>query len=68
MMFTQTFETLKASPVATRVSEFKLANGLQVVVVPDHRAPVVTHYVWYRVGVGRRAARACPASPTSSST
>jgi zinc protease len=50
MMFTQTFETLKASPIATRVSEFKLANGLQVVVVPDNRAPVVTHFVWYRVG------------------
>ena len=49
-MFTQTIETLKASPVVNRVSEFKLANGLQVVVVPDHRAPVVTHYVWYRVG------------------
>ena len=50
LMFTQSFETLKASPIATRVSEFKLANGLQLVVVPDNRAPVVTHYVWYRVG------------------
>jgi zinc protease len=49
-MFTQSFETLHASPAASRVSAFKLANGLQVVVVPDHRAPVVTHYVWYRVG------------------
>src|SRR4051794_38271278 len=49
-MFTQTIQTLQASPVVNRVSEFKLANGLQVVVVPDHRAPVVTHYVWYRVG------------------
>jgi zinc protease len=49
-MFTQTIQTLKASPAVSRVSEFKLANGLQVVVVPDHRAPVVTHYVWYRVG------------------
>src|SRR5882724_315809 len=49
-MFTQTIQTLKASPAVNRVSEFKLANGLQVVVVPDHRAPVVTHYVWYRVG------------------
>ena len=49
-MFTQTIETLKASPAVSRVSEFKLANGMQVVVVPDHRAPVVTHYVWYRVG------------------
>jgi zinc protease len=28
----------------------KLANGLEVVVVPDRRAPVVTHMVWYKVG------------------
>src|SRR5262245_32466436 len=33
-----------------RVSEFKLANGLTVVVIPDHRAPVVTQMVWYKVG------------------
>jgi zinc protease len=32
------------------VTNFKLANGLEVVVIPDHRAPVVTHMVWYRVG------------------
>jgi len=31
-MFTQSFESLKASPIATRVSEYKLANGLQVIV------------------------------------
>ncbi|MFK8253567.1 M16 family metallopeptidase [Ancylobacter terrae] len=35
---------------APAVSEFTLPNGLQVVVIPDHRAPVVTHMVWYRVG------------------
>ena len=35
---------------APRASEFKLANGMQVIVVEDHRAPVVTHMVWYRVG------------------
>ena len=29
---------------------FTLANGMQVVVVPNHRAPVVVHMVWYRVG------------------
>jgi zinc protease len=29
---------------------FTLANGLQVVVVENHRAPVVTHMVWYKVG------------------
>jgi len=49
-MFAQSLETLHASPAASRVSEFTLANGLQVIVVPDHRAPVVTHYIWYRVG------------------
>ncbi len=29
---------------------FTLGNGLQVVVLPNHRAPVVTHMVWYKVG------------------
>jgi len=29
---------------------FTLDNGMQVVVVPDHRAPVVVHMVWYKVG------------------
>jgi zinc protease len=32
------------------VASFTLSNGLEVVVVPDHRAPVVTHMVWYKVG------------------
>src|SRR5690606_24947183 len=27
-----------------------LSNGMQVVVIPNHRAPVVTHMVWYKVG------------------
>ena len=35
---------------ATRATEFELKNGMKVVVVEDHRAPVVTHMVWYRVG------------------
>ena len=34
----------------SRATEFTLSNGMQVVVIPDHRAPVVTHMVWYRVG------------------
>jgi zinc protease len=29
---------------------FTLDNGMEVVVIPDHRAPVITHMVWYRVG------------------
>jgi zinc protease len=33
-----------------QVAEFTLGNGMQVVVIPDRRAPVVTHMVWYRNG------------------
>lgn len=29
---------------------FTLKNGMQVIVVSNHRAPVVTHMVWYKVG------------------
>lgn len=36
-------------------SSFTLDNGMQVVVVPDHRAPVVTHMVWYKVGAADEA-------------
>ncbi len=35
---------------AQRVSEFTLKNGLQVLVIPDHRAPVVTQMIWYKAG------------------
>ncbi|MCC6305255.1 MAG: insulinase family protein [Rhodobacteraceae bacterium] len=35
-----------AEPVTT----FRLDNGLEGVVIEDHRAPVVVHMVWYRVG------------------
>jgi len=37
-------------PAGAQVTEAKLANGLQIVVIEDHRAPVVTHMVWYRNG------------------
>ncbi|MEJ0075502.1 MAG: pitrilysin family protein [Alphaproteobacteria bacterium] len=35
---------------APTVQQFTLDNGLLVVVVPDHRTPVVTHMLWYRIG------------------
>jgi len=35
---------------AGQVSSFTLDNGMQVVVIEDHRAPVVTQMVWYRAG------------------
>ncbi|WP_300547650.1 pitrilysin family protein [Roseovarius sp.] len=33
-----------------QVTTFSLDNGLEVVVIEDHRAPVVTQMVWYRAG------------------
>ena len=32
------------------IQEFKLDNGLKIVVQEDHRAPVVVSQVWYRAG------------------
>jgi zinc protease len=41
----------QSAPTAkSKVAHFTLANGLELVVIPDHRAPIVTHMVWYRVG------------------
>lgn len=33
-----------------KVTNFLLNNGMEVVVIPDHRAPIVTHMVWYKIG------------------
>lgn len=44
---------LAVAPASAQVfnpESFVLQNGMQVVVVPNHRVPVVTHMVWYRVG------------------
>jgi zinc protease len=43
------------APAHAKTSEWKpetfdLSNGMKVVVLPDHRAPVITHMLWYRVG------------------
>ena len=32
------------------ISEFRLKNGLQVLVVPNPKAPIVKHMVWYKSG------------------
>ncbi|WOR16004.1 pitrilysin family protein [Hyphomonas sp. FCG-A18] len=39
-----------AATEAWAPAQFTLENGMEVVVLPDHRAPVVTHMVWYKVG------------------
>jgi len=41
-----------ARPAAAEdaVTTFRLENGLDVVVIEDHRAPVVVQQIWYRAG------------------
>ncbi len=39
-----------ASAALANPYEYKLANGLRVIVKEDHRAPTAAHMVWYRAG------------------
>jgi zinc protease len=32
------------------IESFSLANGLEVIVIENHRVPAVSHMLWYRVG------------------
>ncbi|NNE53443.1 MAG: insulinase family protein [Sulfitobacter sp.] len=41
---------LAKDAVNEAVTTFTLENGMEVVVVEDHRAPAVQHMVWYRAG------------------
>jgi zinc protease len=43
-------QTGNAAADGPEVADFTLPNGLEVVVIPDHRTPVVTHMIWYKVG------------------
>jgi zinc protease len=43
-------QTSNAAAEGPEVTNFTLQNGLEVVVIPDHRTPVVTHMIWYKVG------------------
>lgn len=38
------------SSLAQEVTHFTLDNGMEVVVIEDHRAPVAVNMVWYRTG------------------
>jgi zinc protease len=42
--------TMAAPANSQKATQFALANGMQVVVIEDHRAPVVTHMVWFKIG------------------
>ena len=41
---------MPGAALADEVSSFTLDNGMQIVVIEDHRAPVVVQMVWYRIG------------------
>ncbi len=46
----------RAQTAGPDIANFTLANGLEVVVIPDHRTPVVTHMIWYKVGAADETA------------
>lgn len=43
-------KTSEISLAPPDVTQTKLENGLEIVVIPDRRAPVVTHMIWYKAG------------------
>lgn len=47
---------MKIEKMKNGISCFSLENGLDVVVIEDHRAPVITHMVWYKVGAADEVA------------
>ncbi|MEP5760800.1 MAG: pitrilysin family protein [Litoreibacter sp.] len=44
------FAAASSVQAASEVSTFTLENGMEAVVIEDHRAPVVVHMLWYRAG------------------
>lgn len=51
-LFAAVLAVSSAAPADDRQKAFQFAlqNGMQVLVVPDHRAPVITQMLWYHVG------------------
>ena len=50
VIFTATNALASENDSKPDITEFTLDNGLRLVVIPDRRAPVVTHMAWYKVG------------------
>src|SRR5699024_5742690 len=56
MLLALTLVTALAAPAASAPAaapetfQFALPNGMQVLVIPDHRAPVVTQMLFFKVG------------------
>lgn len=50
LCFISSVSSLQVFATAVDVHEFKMVNGMKVLVKEDHRAPVVVSQVWYKVG------------------
>ena len=50
MLFILLAQGVAEAQVAARVKESALENGLKILLLEEHKAPVVTVHVWYRVG------------------
>ena len=37
----------QTAPRSAEVADFRLDNGMEIVVIPDRRGPIGTHIVWY---------------------
>lgn len=55
LLFAPLFAFIAPTAQAAETTSFSLDNGMDVVVIEDHRAPVVVHMVWYRVGAADEA-------------
>lgn len=51
VIFVQCFWMIAAeAQLANQVFETKLVNGMKVILLENHKAPLITFQVWYRVG------------------
>ena len=50
LLFTIVFFLVSGNAGASEVREYTLENGLKVILIEEHKAPVATFQVWYRVG------------------
>jgi len=49
-LFAAAFALLASTAMAEEVTTYQLDNGMDIVVIEDHRAPAVVHMLWYRAG------------------
>ncbi|MDH5444322.1 MAG: insulinase family protein [Gammaproteobacteria bacterium] len=50
VVFSLLFSLLLNGQASAQVHEYKLRNGLKLLIKEDHRAPVVVAQIWYKVG------------------